>query len=106
MFFDPVTAGIDPGLDVDAADVMPNGRLLLSFDTSGSINAIPFDDEDVLEVGQDGSNWHLAYDGSAQHASLAAADVDSVQYLATAPGLPFKDGWESGNGGKWTWRRP
>jgi len=87
---------------------MPNGRLLLSLDTSSSLlgGTLPFDDEDVLEVGQDGSNWHLAYDGSAQHAELAAADVDAVQYLAVVPGLPFGDGFEGGHAGKWTWRLP
>src|SRR5262249_50067359 len=111
MFFHPTTADplspdFNPSIDVDAADVMPNGRLLLSFDTSGTINGIAFDDEDVLEVGQDGSNWHMAYKGSAQHAELAAADVDPVQYLATVPGLPFSDGYEGGNAGKWTWHSP
>lgn len=105
-FFVPSTAGIDPALDLDAADVMPNGRLLLSFDGSGSVNGIAFDDEDVLEVGQDGSNWHLAYDGNAHHPELEAADVDVVQYLAAVPALPFSDGFEGGNAGKWTWRLP
>jgi hypothetical protein len=106
LFFDPVAAGIDPALDVDAADVLWNGRLLLSFDGSGTLGALAFDDDDVLEVGQDGANWQLDYDGSARHPELDAADVDAVQALQAAPDLPFGDGFETGHAGKWTWRWP
>jgi hypothetical protein len=107
-FFDGSLAGLDSALDVDAADVLPNGRLLLSLDGSGTVGvgAVDFDDEDVLEVGQDGAKWQMAYDGSKRHPELAAADVHTVQALFVTPGLPFSDGFEAGHTGNWTWRDP
>src|SRR6185369_16990968 len=37
LFFDAAAAGVDPGLDLDAADYLEcNGHLLLSFDGSGT----------------------------------------------------------------------
>jgi len=93
MLFDGSGNGIDPALDVDALDVLPNGRLLLSLDGSGSIAGLAFDDEDVLEVGADGAGWQLAYDGSSRHAGWAGADLDALAALAVEL---FRDGFETG----------
>ena len=41
----------------------------MSFDTSGQIGDIPFDDEDVLRF--DASGWSLEFDASALHGSLS-----------------------------------
>ncbi len=78
MFFDGSAAGMNPGLDLDAADYLAcNDHLFLSFDGSGSIGGIAFDDEDVLEFDRVGT-WEMAYDASMHHASLSAADLDAV----------------------------
>jgi len=107
-FFDGVGAGLDPALAIDAADVLPNGRLLLSLDGYGSLagGTLPFGPADVLEVGQDGSNWHMSYQTSGEHSEVGAANVDVVQALTRVPGLPFDDGFENGSAGAWTWRNP
>ena len=68
--------GIDEALDVDAAQHLGGPNWALSFDTSGSVGGIDFDDEDVLEY--DGSAWTLAFDGSTQDPDWAAADLDAV----------------------------
>ena len=78
MFFDGSAAGISPGLDLDGADYLAcNGHLLLSFDGSGSIAGVAFDDEDVLEFDRVAA-WQMAYDGSAEHAAWDAADLAAV----------------------------
>jgi hypothetical protein len=99
-FFDASGAGLDPALDVDAADVLSNGRLLLSLDGSGTVAGLSFDDEDALEVGLDGAGWQMAYDGSARHPEWAAADLD-VLGVAGPSRMPFADGFESGSLSKW-----
>ncbi len=58
-------------LDLDAAQRLDNGHLLLSFDGSGSVAGIGFDDEDVLEFDAAAIGWELAYDGSGAYADWA-----------------------------------
>ena len=69
-------AGIVEALDLDAAQHLGGPNWALSFDTSGSVGGIDFDDEDVLEY--DGTTWTVLYDGSAEDADWAAADLDAV----------------------------
>ena len=77
-FFSGSLAGIAPGLNLDAADYLPcNGHLLLSFDASGTIGGVAFDDEDVLEFDRS-STWEMAYDGSAHDPNWGPADLDAV----------------------------
>jgi uncharacterized protein (TIGR03382 family) len=78
LFFDGSAEGVPAALDVDGAHVLPGGTLGLSFDGSGSLGGVAFDDEDVLEYDAGGPTWTLAYDGSQEHASWAAADLDAV----------------------------
>lgn len=78
MFFDGSAAGISPELDLDAVDTLEcNDHLLVSFDGSGTVGGVTFDDEDVLEFDRV-SVWSMAYDGSAQHAAWSPADLDAV----------------------------
>jgi hypothetical protein len=85
VFFDGSAQSIANGLDLDGAHYQPSdGHLFLSFDGSGAVGGVDFDDEDILEFEPSGPTWSLFYDGSAQHASLAAADVTAV---------PEPDGW-------------
>ena len=64
----------------------------MSFDTSGSVQGVDFDDEDILDYDTHVGSWAVAYDGSPQHASLAAADVVAVpepaSWTSLASGLP------------------
>ncbi len=76
--FDSKAAGVADGLDLDAARIRPDGMLQLSFDTSGILDGIYFDDEDILGFNPMTSAWSLAYDGSAQHMAWAASDLDAL----------------------------
>ena len=79
LFFDGSAAGVAPGLNLDAADYLPcNGHLLLSFDGSGSIGGVDFDDEDMLEFNRV-STWEMAYDGTAEDVRWGDVDLDAVQ---------------------------
>ncbi|MCI0527676.1 MAG: hypothetical protein L0Y56_09560 [Nitrospira sp.] len=79
LFFDGSAAGVAAGLDLDGAHYQNgNGHLLLSFDGSGIVGGVPFDDEDILEYTPGSNTWELVYDGSAHHAGWSAADLDAV----------------------------
>lgn len=93
MFFDGSAAGVSPGLDLDAADYLAcNGHLLLSFDGSGSIGGVAFDDEDVLEFDR-AAAWQMAYDGTAEHAAWGAADLaGAAATVNLGPGAPLTFG--------------
>jgi hypothetical protein len=76
LAFDASAAGIDPPLDLDAASYLGGSTYAASFDGSGSVGGVSFDDEDVLQY--DGQTWTLVFDGSAQDADWAGADLDAV----------------------------
>ncbi len=76
--FDGGEAGVPLEADLDAAHRLPNGHLLLSFDVSGVVRGVAFDDEDVLEHAPETGAFALAYDGSAVHPAWAAADLDAL----------------------------
>ena len=105
LFFDASVAGVPAGLNLDAVDCLPrNGHLLLSFDGSGTVGGVSFDDEDVLEYSPESNTWVLAYDGSAQHAGWPPADLAAVSATAATPPNAVAPaiggtGTGSGNGG-------
>ena len=79
MVLKTAAEGIPAQLDVDAIDRFPNvngSSFLLSFDGSGTVNLIDFDDEDVLEFGPGG--WEMAYDASAADTNWRPADMDAL----------------------------
>lgn len=79
LFFTAATAGVPAGLDLDAAHhVAATGRLLLSFDGSGSVGAVTFNKEDVLEFDPATGGWTLFYRGAARHAGWAGANLDAL----------------------------
>jgi hypothetical protein len=84
--------GIAEALDVDGIHDLQDNRGALSFDGSGSIGGVAFDDEDVLILDFGTSTWTLGYDGSAQHAALAAADVEAVALPEPGPWLTLVSG--------------
>ena len=86
LFFDGSLAGVPVGLNLDAVDCLPrNGHLLLSFDGSGTVGGVNFDDEDVLEYSPESNSWAMAYDGSAQHAEWPPADLAAVSASPATP---------------------
>jgi len=79
LFFDGSAEGVPAGADLDGADVLDaSGNLALSFDISGTVGGVGFDDEDILEFATGPGTWSKRYDGSTAFAALAAADVDAV----------------------------
>ena len=78
MLFDGSAASVPASLDVDAAHVLPSGNFAVSFDGSGQLGGVDFDDEDVLEYDPSGGTWTLVYDGSAEHATWTSADLNAV----------------------------
>ncbi len=79
LYFDGSAQGVPASADLDGADVIDTtGHLALSFDISGSVGGVAFDDEDILDYDPIGHGWTMRYDGSAHFASLAAADTDAV----------------------------
>ena len=78
LYLDASNEGVPAALDVDGAYLFASGNLALSFDGSGQLGGVDFDDEDVLEDGDGGMAWSLAYDGSAEDPDWAAADVDAI----------------------------
>ena len=93
LLFDGSSEGVPDGLDLDGVELRPGGLLWASFDASGSIGGVDFDDEDILEFDPTGPTWSLVYDGSALHAALAAADVVAVPepgvWLQVVVGMGF-----------------
>ncbi len=72
-------------------------ELYLSFDGSGKLGGVDFDDHDLLHF--DFATWtKLSYPGLSQ-AGTAAADLDAADYATT--GL-FADGFETGDTDRWT----
>ncbi len=82
-FFDGSSAGLDSALDIDGAHVFGStGNLAISFDTSGSIGGVDFDDEDVLEYDPTGPTWEMAWDASVERAEWeAGVDVNAVYFV-------------------------
>jgi len=65
MEFDGSAHGVTPDLDLDAAHRMHTGNtLLLSFDVSGSVPGVAFDDEDVLAYDTAAATYAMWFDGS------------------------------------------
>lgn len=80
--------GIAEALDVDAVHRFDDGRLLVSFDTGGTVGGVPFGDDDVLELDPAGPSWELAYDGDAEQPGWTGADLDAVWAVGGAPAPP------------------
>ena len=80
IVYDGSAQGVSADLDLDAVSRrLGDGHLLVSFDGSGSVGSVRFDDEDVLDWDPASDVYVLAYDGSAARAAWpAGADLDAV----------------------------
>ncbi|MCI0637033.1 MAG: hypothetical protein L0206_24420, partial [Actinobacteria bacterium] len=80
-FLDGSTRGVAPGLDLDAASYVAEGGqelLYVSFDGSGVLGGLSFDDRHVLALDLDTGVWTLAYAGGGG----AGVDLDAVSVKA------------------------
>lgn len=92
-FFDGSVVGVPDALDLDGAQLLAAGQLLLSFDVTSSIRGVAFDDEDVVEYDPGGATWTLFADASSLEPALADADTDGVA-LPEPRSLPsLASGW-------------
>jgi hypothetical protein len=102
LFFAGALAGVASDLDLDAADLLSNGHLLLSFDGSGSVGGVAFDDEDVLEYAPESNTWRMFWDGSTRQASFVVANLDAFCVIPGQQSGMFSDGFESGDLLRWS----
>lgn len=98
LVFDGSSYGIPEALDLDALDFDGSTEeLYLSFDGSGELGGVDFDDHDLLRF--DLATWSkVTYPGLAQ-AGTDAADLDAADYATV--GI-FSDGFESEGTSRWT----
>lgn len=78
LLFDGSAAGVPRELDLDGADLLPNGSLALSFETGGRLGSVDFHDEDVLEYAPATGTWSMLVDSSTLDADWGPADADAV----------------------------
>ena len=92
LFLDLTAVGIDKALEIDGLGVNDSGtQLYVSFDGSGTVDGVAFDDEDVLLYDLSSQTWTLAYDGSAAGAMWpSAADLTGLDVVlaSTATATP------------------
>lgn len=98
LVFDGSDFGIPAALDLDGVDLDgATEEIYLSFDGSGKLGGVDFDDHDLLRF--DLATWtKITYPGLAQ-AGTAAADLDAVDYVTEGV---FADDFESGDADRWS----
>jgi hypothetical protein len=79
------------GTDLDAVDVLVDGRWLLSFDGSDTLGGIAFSYEDVLSFDPATRRFASEYDGFAQHAEWIGADLEALDGSLDADGDSLAD---------------
>ena len=87
LYFDGSEAGVPDALDLDAAQLYSAKQLLLSFDSSGSIEGIAFHDEDILEYDLGTQRWALDTDPSKVESALSGADLDALVVVPEPAGV-------------------
>ena len=81
VLFDGTSFGLAGAWDVDGFNYRFFGGtqyLAYSFDTSGQLGGVDFDDEDVMELDGDTLLWSLAYDGAGPGFPTEPADLDAI----------------------------
>ncbi|MCR9094323.1 MAG: hypothetical protein NXI30_08905 [bacterium] len=78
IVFDGSAEGIDPALDLNGFGLLTPTLGLLTFDGSGQVDGIDFDDEDLLAWDFTTGAFTLYLDGSALRPATPAADVQAV----------------------------
>lgn len=75
---DATIFGVPGELDLDGMHLRADGDSAGSFDISGTLASVSFDDEDVVILDAQTLGWSLAVDASAQDADWGPADADAV----------------------------
>jgi ASPM-SPD-2-Hydin domain-containing protein len=90
LVFDSAGAGIADGINLDGATMLPNADLLIAFDEFGSIGAVNFAPEGVLEFNPGASSWVLSFDGIVRDNWPDGSIIQGVfaQVPATATATP------------------
>lgn len=84
-FFDASAAGVSPALDLDAVHYSETEgpRLLVSFDGSGSIDGLSFNDDDILAFDLSAGTWSMEHDRASEHpGGLGASNIDALYFDA------------------------
>ena len=91
MEFDGSAKGVPVELDLDAAERARGSNLLLvSFDGSGSVGGVAFDDEDVLAFDTVALTWSMYFDGSqSDPTDWPAADLVALPEPGSLLSLVF-----------------
>ena len=89
MLYDGSAAGVASALDLDAVQTVtgPAG-FLISFDTSGTVGAVTFDDEDVLRYDSGLGTYAMFVDASLGDPDWFSADLVALPEPGSALGLP------------------
>jgi hypothetical protein len=89
LVFDGSAAGVVSSTDLDGVhDVIGGPLLLVSFDTSGSVGAVVYDDEDVLAYDTGSGTFALFFDASTTDpADWPAADLVALPEPGAGSGL-------------------
>lgn len=86
IFFDGSAEGVSAALDLDGADLRPDGRLAVSFDVAGTVpgidGPIAFEDEDLLLFDLNEQRWSLLLDSSTFFSTLEPNDIDAIAGVA------------------------
>ena len=89
LAYDGSAAGVASALDVDAAQAVtgPAGWLL-SFDTTGTVGAVTFDDEDVIRYDSGLGTYAMYFDASVSDpTNWPSADLNALPEPSAWPGL-------------------
>jgi hypothetical protein len=78
LVFDGSAAGVDTGLDLNGAHDRFGGFLALSFDTSGKVGSVDFDDEDILQYDSGTGAWSMLIDYSTLQAGAPPVDANAI----------------------------
>ena len=97
LVFDASDYGVPAALDLDALDVdASDDSLYVSFDGSGKLGSVDFDDDDLLHF--DGTTWTKVSFAGLSQPGTDAADLDAVDYVTASI---FADGFENGGTTRW-----
>ena len=82
IHFDALAKSVPDGVHTNAVTQGDIETLVLSFDTSGSVGGVDFDDEDVLEYDPIDGTWEMAWDASVERTEwVNGADVNAVYFV-------------------------
>jgi hypothetical protein len=93
IVFDGDNNGVPANANLDALHVLPNGRLLLSFDRTLSLGSVTAFDHDVVEFDPANSQFNVARALGSGNPAWWPADLDAISGAAVADRL-FRDGFE------------